>query len=133
MQISVNNVVLRHDIKNKQNQSTKRKLLYKWLGLYCVQTALIEKGTYKLKEFNRTCVLGTHLGNWLKKFIERKGFYKPVKGKEEEDNDEEEEGDKINKVEEMGEVEAESKGARAEFKLIDFEIQLPTLTAEQRS
>ena len=95
-----------------------------------MQAALIEKGIYELKEFNRTCVLGTHLGNWLKKFVKCKGFYKPVK---DEDNNEEEEEDEMNKVEEMQEVEVESKDVKAEFKLIDFEIQLPTLTAEQRS
>ena len=55
---------------------------------------------YKLKEFNRTCVLGTHLGNQLKKFVECKGFYKPIEGEEEKDDKEEEKGDKINKIKE---------------------------------
>ena len=102
MQINEGDVVLRHNAKNEQDQLTKRKLLYKWLGLYCVRTALIEKGIYKLKEFNGTHVLGTHLGNQLKKFVKRKGFYKLVEDKEEDkDNNEEEEGDEINKVEEI--------------------------------
>ena len=62
---------------------------------------MIEKGIYKLKEFNRTCILGTHLENQLKKFVEYKSFYKPVKEEEKEDNEEEEEGDKINEIKEM--------------------------------
>ena len=66
--------------------------------------------------------------------MKQKGFYKLVEDKEEDkDNNEEEEGDEINKVEEIQEVEVESKDVKAEFKLIDFEIQLPTLIAEQRS
>ena len=131
-QINEGDVVLRHDAKNEQDRSTKRKLLYKWLGPYRVRTALIEKGTYELEEFDGTRVPGTHPGNRLKKFVKRKGFYEPVED-EDEDDEEEEEGDEMNEVEEMGEVEAESEDARAEFKPMDFEIRLPTLTAEQRS
>ena len=81
-------------------------------------------------------MLGMYLENQLKKFIKRKGFYKPVKEEEEDDKDKEkEEGDKLNKAKEVCKVKVEekSKNTKAEFKLMDFEIQLPTLTAEQRS
>ena len=52
--------------------------MYKWIGPYYVQRAILEKGTYKLEEFNRTPILGTHLGNCFKKFVKRKGFYKLI-------------------------------------------------------
>jgi hypothetical protein len=105
-----------------------------------VRIAVTEKGTYELKEFDRTRVPGTHSGNRLKKFVKREGYYEPVE--DEEDNEEEE--DEVNEDEEIGEaeeVEAKeennrgNKEARFEAKIEskDFEIRVPTLTAEQRS
>jgi hypothetical protein len=105
-----------------------------------VRTAVTKKGTYELKEFNRTRVPRTHPRNQLKKFVKREGYYELVEDKE--DNEEEE--DKVNKDEEIGEaeeVEAKeennrgNKEARFEAKIEskDFEIRVPTLTAEQRS
>ena len=60
-----------------------------------MKKAIVEKGIYKLKKFDRTCVLGTHLGNQLKKFVRRKGFYKPAKEEEDKDEDKEREKEAI--------------------------------------
>ena len=46
---------------------------------------------YKLKEFNRTLIPRTHIGNQLKKFVKRKGFYKPVSPKNDKGEEEEKE------------------------------------------
>ena len=62
-QIGVKDVVLKHDAKKEMDRSTIRKLLYKWLRLYQVRTADVEKGMYELEEFDRILLLGTHLGN----------------------------------------------------------------------
>ena len=61
--IEVNNVVLKYNAKKKLDRSTICKLLYKWLRLYQVRTADTGKGTYELKEFDRTPLLGTYSEN----------------------------------------------------------------------
>jgi hypothetical protein len=52
-----------------------RKLSYKWLGLYRVRKAILNKGTYFLEEFDRTELASTYSSNRLKKFIQRNKFY----------------------------------------------------------
>jgi hypothetical protein len=58
--------------------SITKKLVYKWLGPYYIRTAISEKGTYILEEFDSTKLLRTYARNRLKKFIKRKGFYELV-------------------------------------------------------
>jgi hypothetical protein len=122
--INVGDVVLRHDAKKELDRSTKRKLSYKWLGPYRVRSAVKEKGTYELEEFDGTPVPGTHPGNRLKKFVKRKGFYEPVEEEEVEGEGTEEEREIVRDISEEGnELEAKPTG---------FEIRVPTLTAAQR-
>jgi hypothetical protein len=115
-EIKVKDVVLRHDAKKELDRSTKRKLSYRWLGPYRVRTAVTEKGTYELEEFDGTPVPGTHSGNRLKKFVKREGFYEP----------EESEG------ETESETEAGEEG-EAEVEPMDFEVRVPTLIPGQQS
>jgi len=122
-QIRVKDVVLKHDAKKEIDRSTIRKLLYKWLRLYQVRTANVEKGTYKLEEFDGTPLPGTHSGNRLKKFVKREGFYKPVENEEKSDSKDKEE---------IKEREAKAK-KEAKVKPKEFEIKVPTLTPAQRS
>ena|SRR5436190_338042 len=83
-----------------------------------------EKGTYKLKEFDRTPMLGTHLSNWLKKFVKHEGFYEPIKEEEVEGEGTEEEREIVcNILEEGNELKAKPTG---------FEIRVPTFTTVQR-
>jgi len=63
------------------------------------------------------------LGNRLKKFVKREGFYEPEENEEESDSKDEEET-------EEGEVEAEEE---AEVEPKEFEVRVPTLTPAQRS
>ena len=75
-----------------------------------MKKAIVEKGIYKLEEFDRTPMLGTYSRNWLKKFVKYKGFYELVKAKEEakEEAKKKTKGnkeDKEKKVEEKEEVE----------------------------
>jgi hypothetical protein len=58
--------------------SQVRKLSYKWLSLYKVWKAIPDKGTYFLKEFDRTELASTYASNRLKKFVQRDRFYMPV-------------------------------------------------------
>jgi hypothetical protein len=71
-------VVLRHNAQLETDISTARKLAYKWLGPYRIRTAVSEKGTYILEEFDGTKLPRTYAGNRLKKFIKREGFYELV-------------------------------------------------------
>jgi hypothetical protein len=114
-EIKVKDIVLRHDAKKELDRSTKRKLLYKWLGPYRVRTAVTEKGTYELEELDGTPVPGTHSGNRLKKFVKREGFYEPVESEGETES----------------ETEAEEEG-EAEVEPMDFEVRVPTLTPAQQ-
>jgi hypothetical protein len=75
-----------------------------------------EKGIYKLEEFDRTPVPGTYSGNRLKKFVKRKGFYKPAETEE----------DKESKAEVREEEEAEVEP-------INFKVRVPTLIPAQQS
>ena len=60
------------------------------MGPYYVRNAIPEKGPYELEELDGTPVLGTHLGNRLKKFVKRDGIYELV-GQQSEVEEEEEE------------------------------------------
>ena len=62
-EIIAGDTVLRHDAKLELDRSTVKKLVYKWMGPYCVKRAISEKGTYELEEFDRTCVPGTYPRN----------------------------------------------------------------------
>jgi hypothetical protein len=62
--------------------SSARKLAYKRFGPYRVRTAIPEKGTYILEEFDGTLLPGTFAGNRLKKFVKCEGIYKPVRSVE---------------------------------------------------
>ena len=68
-------------------------------------------------------MLGTHLGNQLKKFMKCEGFYKLVEGAEESDS-KEGEGEEEKEVEAEGELEEE---------LMEFKVRVPTLTPTQCS
>jgi hypothetical protein len=50
-------------------------LSYKWLSLYQVQKAILDKGTYLLEEFDGTELASTYSSNRLKKFVQRDRFY----------------------------------------------------------
>jgi hypothetical protein len=71
-------MVLRHNAQLEADMSTARKLVYKWSGPYRIRTAVLEKGTYILEEFDGTRLPRTYAGNRLKKFVKREGFYEPV-------------------------------------------------------
>ena len=92
-EISKRDTVLRHNAKLELDKSLAKKLVYKQIGPYYVQRAILKKGTYKLKEFNGTPILGTHLGNRLKKFVKRKGFYEIINQSKEEEEEQEEQED----------------------------------------
>ena len=77
-EITTKDVVLRHNAKLELDKSTTNKLVYKWIGPYYVHRAILEKGTYKLEEFDGTPILGTHLENCLKKFVRHNRFYELV-------------------------------------------------------
>ena len=77
-EINEGDLVLWHNAIPETDMSQERKLLYKWLRLYCVQKAVPEKGTYILEEFNGTPLAGTYSSNRLKKFVERHSFYVPA-------------------------------------------------------
>jgi hypothetical protein len=47
----------------KTNISTVKKLAYKWLGLYRIQIAVLEKETYILEEFDRIKLPKTYAEN----------------------------------------------------------------------
>jgi len=68
-EIKEGDLVLQHDSIAEINMSQVRKLSYKWLGLYKVRKAILDKGTYFLKEFDGTALAGTYARNRLKKFV----------------------------------------------------------------
>ena len=74
--------MLKHDAKGEIDMSRKKKLLYRWLGLYHVREAVLEKGMYELEEFDETQVPRTHARNCLKKFVRCDGFYELVEGED---------------------------------------------------
>ena len=102
-----------------------------------MKKAILEKGTYKLKEFDRTRVLGTHPRNRLKKFVRHEGFYEPNKDKDKEENKDENEKEnkdkdkgenkEENKVEERLEIEEIDKRNKTKIEPTSFEIKVPTL------
>jgi hypothetical protein len=71
-------LVLRHNSNAEIDMSRSRKLSYKRLGLYKVQKAIPNKGTYFLEEFDGTELASTYSSNCLKKFVQRNRFYMPV-------------------------------------------------------
>jgi hypothetical protein len=71
-------------------------------------------------------MLGTYLGNRLKKFVKHESFYKPVDSKEEEGDNKG--NNKRNKKGNRRRTEIE-----AEIKPTGFEIRLPILTAVQQN
>src|SRR6266498_3376923 len=56
------------------------KLALRWLGLYRIQQADQEKGTYLLEELDGTLLYGIFLGNRLKKFVVREYYVYEVDG-----------------------------------------------------
>src|SRR5580700_6047581 len=80
-------------IQSEIDMSSEKKLAYKWIGPYRIRTAIPEKGTYILEEFDGTLLPGTFAGNRLKKFVKREGIYEPemLAGRSEEGEEEEEE------------------------------------------
>ena len=131
-------MVLQHNAKLELDKSTTKKLVYKWIGLYYIKKAIVEKRTYELEEFNRTPVLGTHPRNQLKKFVKHKGFYELVKAKEEVEEEAKEETkenkeDKEKEIEEKEEAKEEEEGNKTKVEPTSFEIRVPTLTTVQQS
>jgi hypothetical protein len=119
-------VVLRHNAQLETDMSTARKLAYKWLGPYRIRTAVSEKGTYILEEFDETRLPGTYAGNCLKKFVKREGFYEPVILAEDLEA-EEEESEKQEENEALPEEEAQELSAKG-----SFEILVPQLSESQK-
>ena len=117
-------VVLRHNAQLEADMSTAKKLAYKWSGPYRIRTAVSEKGTYILEEFDGTRLPGTYAGNRLKKFVKRKGFYEPVVLVEDLEA-EESEGQEENEV--LPEEEAQELSAKS-----SFEIVVPQLSESQK-
>ena len=117
-------VVLRHNAQLEADMSTAKKLVYKWSGPYRIRTAVLEKGTYILEEFDGTRLPGTYAGNRLKKFVKRKGFYEPVVLVEDLEA-EESEGQEENEV--LPEEEAQELSAKS-----SFEIVVPQLSESQK-
>jgi hypothetical protein len=70
--------MLKYNTQLETNISTIKKLVYTWLGLYYIRTVVLEKGTYILKEFDKTKLFKIYIKNWLKKFIKCKEFYKLI-------------------------------------------------------
>ena len=71
-----------------------------------------KKGTYLLKDFDRSPLPSTYIGNWLKKFVERESFYKAVslnKEGSEESLEEEENEERIGGKGEEGTARIEEK------------------------
>ena len=66
-------IVLVHDVVQGDNMSRRSKIAFRWLGLYRIQQADQEKGTYLLQELDSMLLAGTFAGNRLKKFIQREG------------------------------------------------------------
>ena len=125
-------IVLQHNTKLELDRSTTKNLVYKWMRPYCVKKAIVEKGMYELEEFDRTLVLGTHPGNWLKKFVKHEGFYELVEAKEEaKEKTKGNKEDKEKKVEEKEEAKEEEKENKTKVEPTSFEIRVPTLTIAQ--
>jgi hypothetical protein len=59
--------------------SSNLKLSFKWLRPYRVRKANTLKGTYILKEVNRTLLKGIYTKNRLKKFVYKGGTFIPIK------------------------------------------------------
>jgi hypothetical protein len=55
------------------------KLSFKWLRPYRVRKANTLKGTYILKEVNRTLLKGIYIRNHLKKFVYKGGTFISIK------------------------------------------------------
>jgi hypothetical protein len=55
--------------------SSNLKLSFKWLRPYRVKKANTLKGTYMLKEVDRTLLKGTYTRNRLKKFVYKGGTF----------------------------------------------------------
>jgi hypothetical protein len=109
-------VVLRYNAQLEADISTAKKLVYKWLGPYRIWTAVLEKGTYILEEFDRTRLPRTYARNRLKKFVKREGFYEPVVLAE--DPEAEEEGEEQEENEALPEEEAQELGAKSLFEIV---------------
>ena len=125
MEIEARDTVLQHDAKLDIDMSTAKKLAYCWIGPYCVKEAILEKGTYMLKEFDRTPIPRTHMGNQLKKFVKRKGFYEPVSLDIDREEEESQSGESL-------EQDLKQSTTTDQLELMDFKIILPQLTAEQQ-
>lgn len=71
-EIAVEDLVLLHDTRLDNQHS--EKLAFRWLGPFRIHQAIIEKGTYILKELDGAVFSGTVPGNRLKKFISRESI-----------------------------------------------------------
>ena len=61
--IVAGDTVLYYNAKLELDRSTVNKLAYKWIRPYHVKRVISKKGIYKLKEFDRTHMPGTHPRN----------------------------------------------------------------------
>ena len=64
--LSVNNLILRHDIK--LNNKHDFKLVFRWDQFFKILKIDSIKKTYVLKKLNETCFDETYTENWLKCF-----------------------------------------------------------------
>jgi hypothetical protein len=76
--IKAKDLVLTYHSKRAMDMSSNLKLSFKWLRPYRVIKANNLKGTYTLKEVNRTPLKGTYAGNRLKKFVYKSDTFIPV-------------------------------------------------------
>ncbi len=66
-------IVLLYDTVLDANMSVK--LYYKWIGPYKIQTAILDKGTYTLKELDSTVQIGTITSNRIKHLHQQQGNF----------------------------------------------------------
>ncbi len=64
-EMAVGSIFLLHDTQRKKDMS--RKLVFKWLGPYQISDTLRDKGTYMLKELDRSQWESKFADNRLKK------------------------------------------------------------------
>ncbi len=65
-ELAAGSIFLLHDTRRKKD--ILRKLPFKWLGPYRISDAVRDKGTYMLKELDRSRLTGTFAGDRPKKF-----------------------------------------------------------------
>ena len=75
-------MVLVYDIQPMDvDKSSKTKLMWRWLGPYKIREANALKGYYLLSELDNTPIERSYMGNRLKKFVKRNGYWYSAKDK----------------------------------------------------